>query len=244
MPFGVDLETLRPRSKSRSSPPQMGAIQEFARSVSSFSLNEKRRPVSRSGTIRSHKSTLSSSSSSSSSTLVSHLDTGEGSSRSGASSPTPQYHDLRAFLNTRTAHRGDTSDFPGDDDNETLDVEHLSEAKFCKRGFKSRDKMRCQPFEDPYVAYPLGYNPAILERCVTVPYFSGYAAHFAWSAYSDQHNLNLLYALANDVTFYDFGDRPPLSVLDLGCGDGAWILQAGRHWPVSISRVLSCRSRG
>ena len=30
-------------------------------------------------------------------------------------------------------------------------------------------------------------------------------------------------------------DAPPSNVLDIGCGSGLWIIEAAKHWPVSVS---------
>lgn len=38
-------------------------------------------------------------------------------------------------------------------------------------------------------------------------------------------------------TFYDYGHRPPLSVLDLGCGTGLWVLHAAKTWSKHCTRV-------
>lgn len=34
----------------------------------------------------------------------------------------------------------------------------------------------------------------------------------------------------NSPTFHDFGSKPPQTVLDLGCGQGHWVLEAAAIW--------------
>ena len=52
--------------------------------------------------------------------------------------------------------------------------------------------------------------------------------------FRDFETLNLLTALAGGkLTFHDFGDKPPRRVLDLGCGDGSWIISAVDVWKVT-----------
>ena len=53
---------------------------------------------------------------------------------------------------------------------------------------------------------------------------------------SDRH-FNALLNLLNDngtPTFYDYNKSvagcPPQTVLDLGCGEGVWAIQAANHW--------------
>lgn len=35
-------------------------------------------------------------------------------------------------------------------------------------------------------------------------------------------------------------ETPPARVLDLGCGSGAWIMQAAEGWPVRSYLLLPC----
>ncbi|KAG8897522.1 hypothetical protein FRB99_008108, partial [Tulasnella sp. 403] len=49
---------------------------------------------------------------------------------------------------------------------------------------------------------------------------------------SDDNTHDLIKALIpnrSGLTFHDF-QKPPASVLDLGCGEGRWILEAATHW--------------
>ncbi|KAF8573567.1 hypothetical protein K439DRAFT_1642896 [Ramaria rubella] len=63
---------------------------------------------------------------------------------------------------------------------------------------------------DKAAPYPLSYDPRIVNLDV----------------------LDHLYLtqLRKSVTWVDFGDKPPAWSLDLGCGTGAWILDAAKEW--------------
>lgn len=55
---------------------------------------------------------------------------------------------------------------------------------------------------------------------------------------SDREALDLMLAIANGhPTFFPF-TIPPRRVLDLGCGDGAWILHTANLWDVSPSLIV------
>ena len=52
------------------------------------------------------------------------------------------------------------------------------------------------------------------------------------SLFSDRDALKLMTAVANGhPSFYKFS-IPPRRVLDLGCGEGSWILQTSELWKV------------
>jgi cyclopropane fatty-acyl-phospholipid synthase-like methyltransferase len=50
---------------------------------------------------------------------------------------------------------------------------------------------------------------------------------------SDETTLKLLLHAAQAVSFHDYKGTPPKRVLDFGCGDCSWIIQAASEWQVS-----------
>jgi hypothetical protein len=55
---------------------------------------------------------------------------------------------------------------------------------------------------------------------------------------SDNETMLLMEQVANDQpTFFPF-DLPPKRVLDLGCGDGSWIMRTMSKWPVCQIRTF------
>ncbi|KAH9837354.1 S-adenosyl-L-methionine-dependent methyltransferase [Rhodofomes roseus] len=57
---------------------------------------------------------------------------------------------------------------------------------------------------------------------------------------SDYHTFELLRRLntnSNSPTFHEYGRRPPTNVLDLGCGEGHWVLFAARAWKSAGTHV-------
>lgn len=56
---------------------------------------------------------------------------------------------------------------------------------------------------------------------------------------SDYYTTDLLQYLTpnNSPTFHDFGDNPPLNVLDLGGGEGYWAAEAATFWKAAGTTV-------
>ncbi|KDQ14449.1 hypothetical protein BOTBODRAFT_55308 [Botryobasidium botryosum FD-172 SS1] len=79
------------------------------------------------------------------------------------------------------------------------------------REFVWREGTRCHGYNEQLAPYPVSYDSVMLE--------------------ADRHALHLLTLVApHKLTFHNFGSNPPKNVLDLGCGDGAWIRQALCTW--------------
>ncbi|KAH9929759.1 uncharacterized protein B0H18DRAFT_996133 [Fomitopsis serialis] len=75
--------------------------------------------------------------------------------------------------------------------------------------------------------YGMPHHPFSIEE---VPYMQSYSPT---ALDSDYHTFELLRRLnpnINSPTFHDYGRRPPKNVLDLGCGEGHWVLHAARTW--------------
>ena len=62
----------------------------------------------------------------------------------------------------------------------------------------------------------------------------------SYGARSDYQAHQLLCKLtrADSPTFHNFGKKPPSDVLDLGCGEGFWVLHAAKLWKSSNTRVV------
>ena len=60
------------------------------------------------------------------------------------------------------------------------------------------------------------------------------------AAHSDYQTYQLLSKLmrADSPTFHNFGKKPPADVLDLGCGEGFWVLHAAKLWKSNNTRVV------
>ncbi|KAF9486494.1 hypothetical protein BDN70DRAFT_16626 [Pholiota conissans] len=73
-----------------------------------------------------------------------------------------------------------------------------------------RRNMKLHPYHTE-IPYMQAYDPMLLE--------------------SDRYTDSLLLRLANNQpSFHDFGKRPPTTVLDLGCGEGNWAVNAASYW--------------
>ncbi|KZT73222.1 hypothetical protein DAEQUDRAFT_762161 [Daedalea quercina L-15889] len=82
--------------------------------------------------------------------------------------------------------------------------------------------------------YGMPYHPFKFED---VPYLQAYSST---ALDSDNHTFELLLRLnpkSNSPTFHDYGRRPPKNVLDLGCGEGRWVLYAARAWKSAGAHV-------
>jgi len=62
---------------------------------------------------------------------------------------------------------------------------------------------------------------------------------FITGSFSEQHTHALLRRLSpkGSPTFFDYGNHPPARVLDLGCGQGDWVVDAARTWNSHDTRV-------
>ena len=62
----------------------------------------------------------------------------------------------------------------------------------------------------------------------------------SYGARSDYQAHQLLCKLtrADSPTFHNFGKKPPADVLDLGCGEGFWVLHAAKLWKSNNTRVV------
>ncbi|KAF8899220.1 hypothetical protein BD779DRAFT_68171 [Infundibulicybe gibba] len=93
-----------------------------------------------------------------------------------------------------------------------------------------RNSMKLHPYpsEAPYMQ---AYDPILLEKCVI---FCIGGAHYS-SPPSDRQTDMLLRRLnpSGSPSFHDYGQIPPSKILDLGCGQGHWILEAATAWPQS-----------
>ncbi|KAL0951741.1 hypothetical protein HGRIS_008414 [Hohenbuehelia grisea] len=80
----------------------------------------------------------------------------------------------------------------------------------AKPYMKRKMGMKVHPYDDEAM-YMQTYDPTCLE--------------------SDDHTQMLLQRLtAGNPSFHDYGNRPPRTVLDIGCGRGTWLLQAAECW--------------
>ncbi|KAF9055958.1 hypothetical protein BJ165DRAFT_1521917 [Panaeolus papilionaceus] len=77
-----------------------------------------------------------------------------------------------------------------------------------------RHNMKLHPFKDQHVPYMQSYDPVLLE--------------------SDRYTDILLQRLGGgSPSFHDYGKKPPTTALDLGCGEGHWVLHAATTWKSS-----------
>ena len=52
------------------------------------------------------------------------------------------------------------------------------------------------------------------------------------------HQLLSKLTRADSPTFHTFGKKPPADVLDLGCGEGFWVLHAAKLWKANSTHVV------
>ncbi|KJA28486.1 hypothetical protein HYPSUDRAFT_51277 [Hypholoma sublateritium FD-334 SS-4] len=79
-----------------------------------------------------------------------------------------------------------------------------------KHIWSKRHNMTLHPYHE-HVPYMQAYDPILLDN--------------------DYHTDLLLRHLSDGrPAFHDFGKRPPATVLDLGCGQGHWVLHAANLW--------------
>ncbi|KAF8910070.1 hypothetical protein CPB84DRAFT_1842730 [Gymnopilus junonius] len=80
--------------------------------------------------------------------------------------------------------------------------------------WQERHNMKFHPYGKDAV-YMQAYDPVLLES----------------DRFSDQLFQRLSHGLPS---FYDYGKNPPATVLDLGCGEGHWVLHAASVWKDSV----------
>ncbi|EJF67225.1 S-adenosyl-L-methionine-dependent methyltransferase [Dichomitus squalens LYAD-421 SS1] len=69
------------------------------------------------------------------------------------------------------------------------------------------------------------------------PYMQAYSQILLENDYQT-HRLLCKLARADTPTFHNFGKKPPSDVLDLGCGEGFWVLHAAKLWKSSNTRIV------
>jgi SAM-dependent methyltransferase len=88
--------------------------------------------------------------------------------------------------------------------------------------------------------YPLDpHDPTLLERCVFHENFYFSLASTTFIA-SDRLTGELLRRLnpSSSPSFHNYGNNPPSAVLDLGCGQGHWVLEAAITWKDHGTKVI------
>ena len=77
-------------------------------------------------------------------------------------------------------------------------------------------------------------NVNALEKCIySTPLFPEQCSPFSF-CFSDRYSELLLQRLSEgSPSFYDYANRPPTTVLDLGCGPGYWLLHTANTWKKS-----------
>ncbi|KAI0828909.1 hypothetical protein BC628DRAFT_1178336 [Trametes gibbosa] len=73
-------------------------------------------------------------------------------------------------------------------------------------------------------------------RYEDVPYMQAYSQILLENDFQTHELLRRL-APIDSPTFHSFGKKAPAEVLDLGCGEGFWVLQAAKMWKPSHTRV-------
>ncbi|KAF4622885.1 hypothetical protein D9613_002243 [Agrocybe pediades] len=79
-----------------------------------------------------------------------------------------------------------------------------------RRDFHYKHGQKHHSYDSEKAPYPLSYDKNVLEL--------------------QGLDNRLAQYLANSISFAKF-DKPPARVLDLGCGTGAWIIDAAKFWP-------------
>ncbi|KAI1793140.1 S-adenosyl-L-methionine-dependent methyltransferase [Ganoderma leucocontextum] len=69
------------------------------------------------------------------------------------------------------------------------------------------------------------------------PYMQAYSQVLLENDYQTHQLLSKLMR-ADSPTFHNFGKKPPADVLDLGCGEGFWVLHAAKLWKSNNTRVV------
>lgn len=122
---------------------------------------------------------------------------------------------------------GDEEDCEGSDEEE----EYYFPTSLRRRGI-----MLHHPFSHESAPYMQAYSVISLNRHVSrlsIP------IHRFNSDCSDYCTYDLLYRLAHSPTFHDYGDSPPLHVLDLGCGEGYWAAATANKWKEAGTKVTA-----
>lgn len=106
-----------------------------------------------------------------------------------------------------------------------------------EKDFVWREGTRCMGYSEQAVPYPVSLDSIMLQKYVhSLRTILPTVELTPYCNFSDRHTLELLMQVAPyELTFYNFGSTPPKNVLDLGCGDGAWIRKAAARWTVSSS---------
>lgn len=60
------------------------------------------------------------------------------------------------------------------------------------------------------------------------------------AVHSDRYTHDLLRRLnpLNSPSFHDYGKKPPIDVLDLGCGEGHWVEYAAAEWKLAGAHIV------
>jgi len=96
-----------------------------------------------------------------------------------------------------------------------------------KSHWVKRHNMKLHPYNNES-SYMQAYDPILLERCI---YLSSCWFSDAYFFSSDRCADLLLQRLSNgSPSFHDYGNKPPVTALDLGCGEGHWVLWAAGIW--------------
>jgi hypothetical protein len=91
---------------------------------------------------------------------------------------------------------------------------------------RSRTKVHPYAKEVPYMQ---SYDATSLDKSVDFSWTISIHANI--SLCSDRYSELLLERLnPGSPSFWDYGKKPPLTVLDLGCGQGHWVLYAASLW--------------
>ncbi|KAI0962376.1 hypothetical protein AcV7_001233 [Taiwanofungus camphoratus] len=134
-------------------------------------------------------------------------------------SPTPYNDNTKLSGDTITPRTIKHAESP-QDTSDGLTVESEDEDSFDDQNRTVRRRnMPHHPFRREDAPYMQAYSPALLEN--------------------DYHTFDLLRRLSPDgsPTFHAYGRKPPSNVLDLGCGEGFWVLHAAKVWKSAGTKV-------